>query len=825
MVQRKKIVAIMFTALIDYAKLVKKDKKLALEILNEHDTILSKIIKDYYGNIIKHINESIFIEFPSATDATNCALKIQTELKTFNDESPKDFQINVGIGIHMSEVYEEGGDLFGDGINLAARIKSLASSAEILTTQAVYNSIRSEKNMHIKDIGRVVLKNIQDPERIFKVYNTKVQFDAEPLDALINHMKDRGVQFFDYKQATNKNIKVAIHYISNLGSKDDEFFCFGITDSINIELNKIKGISAPTTANVLKFKDLEDPTQIGNELNVEYIIQGSLMKMDNQFRLSMRMINIVNSTELWANHWEDHTDNLSQIKNEILINILETLGIDIPDELKQSSSKAQDVNAHAYELLMKGKYAFLNAKNATDLDIAAALFKQSFESQSSYITARNYYAMIIFRLKKHELAISSLEEAENIGKQNKDDMGLCQIYNTFGSIYKQMGKYSKAINYLKEGLRLATNMEALTQEATLLNTLGQCYTQMTNPEKAIDYLKRSIKIKRQQDRPIELANSLGNLALVYRRIGDYAKAISLWEESIEITQSNNIQYQLGRSIMNYANLLYYIGRTDKAHQKYLEALELCKQFNNFAEVGIIYRHLGLIELNNNNPEQAIKYLLKANQTHQDTKHQIAIDTTTLFLAQAYLQNNDLEKASKYIDQAVMLTNRRRHSDKTKSFDEYYTLPSRCVQALINAKINNDNASELNVLLDEIQTLHTDKHKGRELWWLAQAYYILKDYKHSQECQKLAQEELYRKADRIRDEKIRDDYLKLPPLHKEIFMKIEDVLFPSNTKSDQTSEEPKSENIPNIYKFCPGCGFKNENSFKFCPGCGDSLLAN
>ena len=63
------------------------------------------------------------------------------------------------------------------------------------------------------------------------------------------------------------------------------------------------------------------------------------------------------------------------------------------------------------------------------------------------------------------------------------------------------------------------------------------------------------------------------------------------------------------------------------------------------------------------------------------------------------------------------------------------------------------------------------------------------------------------------------------MHKEIFMKIEDVLFPSNTKSDQTSEEPKSENIPNIYKFCPGCGFKNENSFKFCPGCGDSLLAN
>ena len=825
MAQRKKIVAIMFTSLIKYPDLVKKDKKLALEILNEHDALLEKVIHEYYGNIIKHINESIFIEFPSATDATNCALEIQNKLKTFNDGSPKDFQINVGIGIHMSEVYEEDGDLFGDGVNLAARIKSLASETEILTTQAVYNSIRSEKNIYIKDIGRVALKNIHDPERIFKVYNNKIQFDSESLDALINNMKNRGINFFDYKKAKGQNIKIAMHYINNLGSKDDEFFCFGITDSINIELNKIKNIATPPTANILKFKDIEDPSSIGNELNVDYILQGSLMKMDKQFRLSINMTNTINSNELWSEQWEGTTDNLSQIKNEILVKILDEVGAEIPDELQQASTKKQEVNADAYELLMKGKYAFLNAKNATDLDIAAALFKQSFESQPSYITARNYYAMIIFRLKKHELAINSLEEAENIGKQNKDDMGLCQIYNTFGSIYKQMGKYSKAINYLKEGLRLATNIEELTQEATLLNTLGQCYTQMSNPEKAIDYLKRSIKIKRQQDRPIELANSLGNLALVYRRIGDYAKAISLWEESIEITQTNNIQYQLGRSIMNYANLLYYIGRTDRAHQKYLEALELCQQFNNFAEVGIIYRHLGLIELNNTNPEQAIKYLLKANKTHQDTKHQIAMDATTLFLAQAYLQNDDLDNASKYINQAVMLTNRRRHADKTQSFDEYYTLPSRCVQALINAKSNDYNKDDFDNILKEIKTLHQDKHKGRELWWLSQAYYLIKDYKSSQECQKLAQEELYRKAERIRDKKIRQDYLQLPPLHKEIFMKIEDVL--SNDKIDKSTLDDNATNTEenNLYKFCPGCGFNNEKLFKFCPSCGAALLSN
>ena len=801
-----------------------RDKQLSLEIIEEHDKILTKIIKSFYGNIIKHINESIFIEFPSATDATRCALEIQNKLKRFNSSSPKDFQINVGIGIHMAEVYEENGDLFGDGINLAARIKSVSSSDEIFTTQAVYNSIRSEKDIYVKDIGRVVLKNINDPERIFKVYKNKTDYDSETLDGIINKMKERGVSFFDYKESQSKNTKIAMHYIQNLGSDEDEFFCYGITDSINIELNKISNIAAPSSANVIKLKEMQDPIQVGKELNVDYVVLGNLMKMGEQFRLSLNMNNIINSKEIWSYQWESKTENLSEIKNEIIIKILESLDIAIPEELKKQAAKEKAIDPHAYELLMKAKYAYINAASASDLDIAAALFKQAFDIQPSYITARNFYAFIQFRLKKTDEAISILEEAENIGKKNKDDIGLATIYDTFGMIYKQMGKYSKAITYLKEGLRIATLNEILSREANILNTLGQCYTQITQFEEAIEYLKRSINLKRQLDRPsLEISNSLGNLADVHKRIGDYAKAISLRQESIEIAREKS-KVMLGRSLSSYANLLYYIGRTDEAQKQYLEASELCKKFKDFATLGIIYRHLGLIELNKNNPKKSIKYLTQANQIHQESKHQIAMDTTTLFLAQAHLRNDDLENAAKYVDQAILLTNRRRHADKSKGFDEYYTLPSRCVQVLINAKKNTATNDQLNIILDEIKTLHQDKHKGRELWWLAQAYYLIKDFKKSQECQKLAQEELYRKADRIRDEKIKKDYLELPPLHKEIFMKMEDVELINDQKSKDNFADENLKDKLTIYKFCPSCGFNNENSFKFCPACGNSLTA-
>ena len=822
MSQRKKIVAIMFTGLTNYSRLVKKDKKLSLEIIEEHDTILTRKIKNFHGNIIKHINESIFIEFPSATDATRCALSIQNKLKSFNASSPKDFQIKVGIGIHMAEVYEEDGDLFGDGINLAARIKSIADSDEILTTQAVYNSIRSEKDIFVQDIGRVVLKNIADPERIFKIYKNKTEFDSETLDGIISKMKERGVHFFDYKTSQNQNTKVALHYIQNLGSDEDEFFCYGITDSINMELNKISNVKAPSSASVIKVKSLIDPSKIGEALSVDYVVIGDLMKMGDQFRLSLKMINIVNSKDVWSDQWDGKTDNLSEIKNEIIIKILESLDLKIPEKFKTKVAKEKAIDPNAYELLMKAKYAYINANSASDLDIAAALFKQAFEIQSNYITARNFYAFIQFRLNKTDEAITILEEAENIGKKNKDDIGLIDIYDTFGNIYKQMGKYPKAVKSLKEGLRLATVNEILSKEANILNTLGQCYTQMSQFNEATESLKRSIHLKRQLDRPsIEISNCLGNLADVHKRVGDYAKAISLREESIQIAREKS-QVLLGRSLSSYANLLYYIGRTDDAQKQLLEASELCKKYKDLAALGMIYRHLGLIELNKSNTKQSIKYLIQANKIHQESKHNIAMDTTTLFLAQAYLRNDDLENATKYIDQAVMLTNRRRHTDKSQGWDEYYTLPSRCVQVLINAKKDITKKNDIDILLDEIKNLHQDKHKSRELWWLAQAYYLVKNFKKSQECQKLAQDELYRKADRIRDEKIKNDYLTLPPLHKEIFMKMEEIELVNDKKDIQKNVDSNVIKEPEIYKFCPSCGFNNEKLFKFCPSCGSPL---
>ena len=170
----------------------------------------------------------------------------------------------------------------------------------------------------------------------------------------------------------------------------------------------------------------------------------------------------------------------------------------------------------------------------------------------------------------------------------------------------------------------------------------------------------------------------------------------------------------------------------------------------------------------------------------------------------------------------MLTTRRKHDDTSNFFSEYYTLPSRCVKILIDSHLGKATKDDVDEILNEICDLHKDKPKGRELWWLAKSYYILGHQKEAKDCQILSQKDINQKAKLIRDENIRNDYLKLPALHKQIFSKIETTF-----NEDKIEDNPIKEvtNEASVFKFCPSCGFKNENSFKFCPSCGASLLQN
>ena len=392
---------------VEYDDYNKTDENLATSLLKEHDAILSKIIKSYSGRIVKHMDNKIFAEFISATDAVRCSINIHSTLRKINSQNPGSFQMHVRVGIHMGEVYEKNKDLFGEGVNLAARIEPLAKYGGTVTTQAVYNSIRSEKDIFIRDMGRVLLKNIKEPERIFKIYNDKIEHSKESSSELTEKLIKKGVKLADKVKTDKEILSITVLYLKNLGSEDNEFFCYGLTEDLIIAISKLGEIKIPLINQILKLKD-EDTDQLikENKLKTNYIINGNIMKMGDSFRISLQFFNTKENSIIWTESWESTSDIVQGLINKIIYKMLDSIDVEIPQSLLDSLKNEKKISPEAYELFLKAKYAILNVKSSTDRELAQDLFKRAIKLEPNYLEARYNYAMTMVQSNQFDFQLN-----------------------------------------------------------------------------------------------------------------------------------------------------------------------------------------------------------------------------------------------------------------------------------------------------------------------------------------------------------------------------------------------------------------------------------
>ncbi len=191
---------IMFTDMVGYSKLTGDNQTLALELLEEHDSICEPIIANYSGKIIKHIGDAIFAVFPSAVEGVNCAVEIQTELDKRNSLNTDDRRILIRIGLHYGETYHDGDELLGDGVNIASQVEPVAPFGGIAVTESVYNIVRGEKDIYSRTIGFIKFKNVDHPVRIHKVYLNLIDWIEETIEELRESMADRNIPLIKIKK-------------------------------------------------------------------------------------------------------------------------------------------------------------------------------------------------------------------------------------------------------------------------------------------------------------------------------------------------------------------------------------------------------------------------------------------------------------------------------------------------------------------------------------------------------------------------------------------------------------------------------------------------
>jgi TolB-like protein len=311
MAETRKLAAILAADVAGYSKLAAADEERTLARLRAvRSDLIDPTIALHHGRIVKRTGDGVLVEFRSVVDAVRCAIEVQNGMAERNAGLPPERRIDFRVGIHLGDVVEESdGDLMGDGVNIAARLEGIAKPGAICLSEDAYRQVKSRLDLSVSDLGATKLKNIAEPIR---VYSLKV---------------GRAAQVKSPSASTPPRLSIVVLPFANLGGDpEQEYFVDGVTESLTTDLSRIAGsfVIGRNTAFTYKGKPA-DLTQIGRELNVRYVLEGSVQRSHSRLRVNVQLIDAQTGTHLWAERFDKLVADLFEMQDEIVARLANSL--------------------------------------------------------------------------------------------------------------------------------------------------------------------------------------------------------------------------------------------------------------------------------------------------------------------------------------------------------------------------------------------------------------------------------------------------------------------------------------------------------------------
>ncbi len=392
--EQRKLAAIMFTDMVGYSALSQRDDKLALELLEEHRQLLREIFPRFNGTEIKTIGDAFLIEFSSALEAAQCAIEIQRTLAKRNHDVTAERRIELKIGIHIGDVVHRGGDVYGDGVNIASRIEQLAGAGGICVSMDVERQIRNALETRFEKLAPTELKNISVPMDLFRivlpwekksgvrgqksevrkrrVISTSTKWIGIAALMLLGvglvwwlahqflvgtdrravQSEEEGRRSAASLPISQKSIAV-LPFVDMSQAKDQEYFCDGISEEILDTLAKVDGLRVVARTSSFSFKGKNaDVGEVANKLNVENVLEGSLRREGNRIRITAQLISARNGFHLWSDTYERELKDVFAVQDEITRAIVDALKV----KLAVAPPARPRQNTEAYDLYLQGLY-------------------------------------------------------------------------------------------------------------------------------------------------------------------------------------------------------------------------------------------------------------------------------------------------------------------------------------------------------------------------------------------------------------------------------------------------------------------------------------
>ena len=396
MSQTRQLAAIMFTDIVGYTALMGDDEQQAFELLKQNRELQKPLIEKFNGKWIKEIGDAVLASFSTVTDAVFCAIEIQHS----GNQIP---QLKLRIGIHQGEVVFENGDVFGDGVNIASRIQSIATPGSIFISESVHNNISNKQGIETRFIKQEMLKNVKASVKIYEVIIDDDEFSK-------SKRKEK------LKKPPEKSIAV-LPFINMSNDPDQEYFSDGIAEEILNSLAHVKDLKVAGRSSSYQFKGKNiDLREVGDKLGVSTVLEGSVRKQGNHLRISAKLINVEDGFQIWSERYDRDLDDIFVIQDEIAMTITEKLKITLLLAERVSITTTPTENKEAYDLYLKGRFYW--NRRGPGLKKGLQYFLQAAELDPEFSLAHaglaDTYALFAFYsiLPAHEVIPKAREAAE-----------------------------------------------------------------------------------------------------------------------------------------------------------------------------------------------------------------------------------------------------------------------------------------------------------------------------------------------------------------------------------------------------------------------------
>src|SRR5438046_2532735 len=419
--EQRKLAAIMFTDMVGYSALSQRDEKLAQELLEEHRRVLREIFPRFNGTEIKTIGDAFLVEFGSALEAAQCAIEIQRTLAKRDADAPADRQIQVRIGVHIGDVVHRGGDVYGDGVNIASRIEPVAGPGGICVSMDVERQIRNALEAHFEKLAPTELKNISVPMDLFRiVLPWEQRAKAEPaktsvsvrlfpsshlvwVGAIVLAVVGSGWWLVQQSLRTKNTLtprqseaatnlvsqkSIAVLPFENLSrDPDNAYFADGIQDEILARLSKIADMKVISRTSTQKYKSAPNNLrEIAKQLGVANILEGSVQKTGDQVRVNVQLINALKDAHLWADIFDRKLTDIFAVESDIAKTIADTLQARLTGTEKEMIAAKPTSDTAAYELYLKGR-SLWRQRTGDNIPKAIAFYEQAVARDPNYALA------------------------------------------------------------------------------------------------------------------------------------------------------------------------------------------------------------------------------------------------------------------------------------------------------------------------------------------------------------------------------------------------------------------------------------------------------